>query len=419
MNNLYLKLLDGVECLLTNEETVGLLLNLSKYIKLNYKCLKYEFCYFYNVLIPYKRLFLKLDKYFPDDLEKSELKISQVQKLLKINNFEEYILSNLYLLAIYLYYGKNYDACEVVAEKLIDVFYRNKRELFFYDNEYKRSSKLDLFFDLLKFKSLQIYLLIKGKIVTKDGFTEVLSLYRKGCINNELSNVLLINFITKYYIDNKAFQQAKSFLSKAKYDFSVSEKQNMRFYYHNALICYIIRQYSDTLNYLSKIFDSLKLDHDYKFGKLYSLVSKLAILTVPFDSSGHVKRYIYDHLHYADASIKPYLQLTFHIEKGNLSLFYKLFDLYRPGYTEDRLFIYFDFPNMNKILFSKFLQKLSSLYSEKSISLTLLSDCLNLVCTKLYKNNGIIYPICKAIKDGIIDGTINYDKMLLNFKSQE
>jgi hypothetical protein len=403
MNELYIKVVSSIA---DHKDSIGYdLTKLAAFIKHEHSQLNNEISYIYNKLFPYKRI--PLDLNLTGNLNTSVLQVNSIQQVLKLSNLEEYILLNLYVLSCYLFSEKLYTDCEKVSQKLIDVFYRNKRDMFFYDGSTCQANS-GQYFELLRFKCLPIYLQVISKKQSID-FLEIIKFHRNSSITNDNSHILLCNFIIKYYIDNKAYQLARLFISRTKFDLSISEKQNIRFYYHKALIEFIIRRFDSAISYMATILSYFKFNSEVGCSNFQLRCLKLAILLLPFDTEGILRPQINClKLNIPGAhQLKAYLHLIFYLDKGDLIKYNHMLINYAKETTQDNLFKYFDSPCIKRMVLINYWKRLGRLYEGKTIGLNDLA----------YGEDDIIYPLMKAISDGYINGIINYDDQIITFYS--
>jgi len=90
----------------------------------------------------------------------------------------------------------------------------------------------------LKAKVYYYYSYISEKLGKSESTLHGLnSAYRKACLElDEVTQITLINCIVRYYINNNAYEQARSFLSKTKFHENIMTSEDARYLYYLGII---------------------------------------------------------------------------------------------------------------------------------------------------------------------------------------
>ena len=167
----------------------------------------------------------------------------------------------------------------ILVSKLIDKKYYEEafKALDFLILYFKKNQSLTIqFLQSRAFYFLSLVSERLGKMETL--IKEYFSAYRSACIQmDEVTQVTLINCIIRYYLNNNAVEQARSFLSKIKYQENISTNEDSRYFYYVGRIEAIQMNYSDAYKHLNNSFR--KAPEKCAFG-FKNVVTKLIIIEI-------------------------------------------------------------------------------------------------------------------------------------------
>lgn len=212
---------------------------------------------------------------------------------------------------------------------------------------------------------------------------------------------MLINLLLRNYLSDNLYDQANKLITKSpNIDFR-SNAQYSRYMYYKGRILSIQLEYSlayDCLNQAITKAPSTAKGFRIAAYKLLIIV-KLLMGEIPeksiFTQKGLKK------------ALEPYLILTKDVRVGDLLKFRKTVDQYAQVYKQDKTYSLIQRIRQNVIRTG--LKKISISYSRISF---------NDICEKLHLDNpeDVEYIVAKAIRDGIIDASIDHENQFMKSK---
>lgn len=218
--------------------------------------------------------------------------------------------------------------------------------------------------------------------------------YRAACLDlDEISQITLINIITRYYLNNNAIEQARNFLSKIKYIENISTYEDARYYYYLGRINAIQMNYSEAFKNLTNSFRKApeKVASGFK-----TINQKLLIIVELLMGEVPDVKTILDNNYLDLNTIKPYLGLIRAVKQGNLEEFRNVLTRNERAFIEDKNYTLIQ--RLRHVVIKIGLRKINLSYSR--ISLKDISEKL-----KLENEKETEYIVAKVI--------INYIKYIL------
>lgn len=229
---------------------------------------------------------------------------------------------------------------------------------------------------------------------------EYFSAYRSACIQmDEVTQVTLINCIIRYYLNNNAVEQARSFLSKIKYQENISTNEDSRYFYYVGRIEAIQMNYSDAYKHLNNSFR--KAPEKCAFG-FKNVVTKLIIIVQLLMGDIPTVKGIMSLIQNREfMTFKPYLDLIKAVKNGNLEEFRKVLNTYEKDLIKDGNLTLAQ--RIRHVVIKAGLRKINLSYSRISIK-----DIVEKL--KLENEKEAEFIIAKAIRDGVFLAKINHDE---------
>lgn len=284
-----------------------------------------------------------------------------------------------------LYDMKNYDEAFKALEYLTTFFKQNE----------------NLTIQFLKARTYYYLSLICEKTGRMNQLiSELYNVYRTACIQmDEITQVTLINCIIRYYLNNNAIEQARSFLSKIKFQENVSTNEDARYFYYLGRIEAIQMNYSEAFKYLNH---SLRKAPEKCAQGFKNVVSKLImIVQLLMGEIPQVKSIFNEKQMKMFHIFKPYLDLLKTVKNGNLDEFKNIINTYETEFERDKNLILVH--RIRHVVIKAGLRKINLSYSRISIK-----DIVEKL--KLENEKDAEYIIAKAIRDGVFLATINHDE---------
>ena len=249
----------------------------------------------------------------------------------------------------------------------------SSKAFFYFSLAYERINKLDVIRPLL------------------------LSLYRQSCIrHDEMGQAVLLNLLLRNFLHYNLVSQAHTLSQRSSFPETASNNQFCRYLYYMGRIQAVQLEYSDA--YQRLMMASRKAPQDIAQG-FTIVINKLAVI-VQLLMGEIPERRIFNQIETRDA-LKPYLHLTQAVRNGDLQLFNQCMDSYSSAFKADKNYTLVQ--RLSHNVLKTGLRKLSLAYSRISIS-----D----IATKLRlpSTASAEYVCAKAIRDGVIDATIDHEK---------
>jgi 26S proteasome regulatory subunit N3 len=259
----------------------------------------------------------------------------------------------------------------------------------------------------LKAKTYYYLCLITEKLGFQDKYINLIhEAYRLACIKFDLiGQVTLINCIIRYYLNNKNYELARSFISKTKYTENINTNEDARYLFYIGKIEAIQMNYSDSYNHLSSSFRKAPEKTGEGFKILinkYLLLVQLLMGEVP-----NIKTFIKSNNLSSYSTYKAYLDLLKVVNHGNLQEFKNIINLYNNIYEKDGTFNLVQ--RIRHVVIKVGLRKINLSYSR--ISIKDIQEKL-----KLENEKETEYIISKAIRDGVFLATINHEQNYVQSK---
>jgi len=232
--------------------------------------------------------------------------------------------------------------------------------------------------------------------------SNLLNAFRTACLRHDhYGQAMLMNLLLRNYLSDNLYDQANKILTKSpNIDFR-SNSQLARYLYYKGRILSIQLEYSlayDCLNQAIMKAPSTAKGFRLSAYKLLIIV-KLLMGEIP-EKSIFLQKGL-------TTSLQPYFALTKDVRVGDLLKFRKTVDQYSELYKQDKTYSLIQRIRQNVIRTG--LKKISLSYSKISFS-----D----ICEKLHLDNpeDVEHIVAKAIRDGIIDATINHEESFMKSK---
>lgn len=252
--------------------------------------------------------------------------------------------------------------------------------------------------DILSSKAFFYFSLAYERINKLDVIRPVLlTLYRQSCIrHDEMGQAVLLNLLLRNFLHYNLVSQAHTLSQRSSFPESASNNQFCRYLYYMGRIQAIQLEYSDA--YQRLMMASRKAPQDIAQG-FTIVINKLAVI-VQLLMGEIPERRIFNQTENREA-LKPYLHLTQAVRNGDLQLFNQCMESYGNAFKADKNYTLVQ--RLSHNVLKTGLRKLSLAYSRISIA-----D----IATKLRLPSvaSAEYVCAKAIRDGVIDATIDHEK---------
>ena len=229
---------------------------------------------------------------------------------------------------------------------------------------------------------------------------ELYSAYRSSCIQmDEVTQVTLINCIIRYYLNNNAIEQARSFLSKIKYQENISTNEDARYFYYVGRIEAIQMNYSDAFKHLNNSFR--KAPEKCAFGFKNVITKLIIVVQLLMGDIPSIKSMMSLIQNREFVAFKPYLDLVKAVKNGNLDEYRKVLSTYEKDLEKDGNLTLVH--RIRHVVIKAGLRKINLSYSRISIK-----DIVEKL--KLENEKDAEFIIGKAIRDGVFLAKINHDE---------
>lgn len=228
--------------------------------------------------------------------------------------------------------------------------------------------------------------------------TQLLKAYRTACVRrDESGQAMILNLLLRNYLKDNLIDAADSLSTKAVFPSNASNNQLCRFLYYMGRIRAIQLQYGEAHHKLLQA--SRKAPTNGALGFITE-VTKLSILVqllmgeLPNPlTSGMIRKGMF-------TPLKAYLELAKAVKKGDLSIYEKVAHKYHDVFKTDNNLSFVE--RLQHNVLKTGLKKISISYSRVS-----LNDVASKLCIGSAKSAE--YVCSKAIRDGVIDATIDHD----------
>eukprot|EP01132_Coremiostelium_polycephalum_P000410 gene410-520_t len=294
------------------------------------------------------------------------------------------------LVVIYLIDEKRYDDAAKCSTALVENIQLNNRI-----SLYPLSSKI-FFYYSLSYEMIHSLEQIRPFL---------LSALRTATLrHNDEGQATIMNLLLRNYLEYNLFEQADKFVSNTQFpEQTASSNQFARYLYYQGRIKAIQLEYSESLKFLLQAIRKAPQTTAIGFRRtVYKLLCIVQLLM------GEIpERNVFSQKSFKVA-LKPYYHLTQTVRVGDLDSFHQVVEQYSKSFKDDKTFTLIQRLRTNVIKAG--LKKINLAYSRISFQ-----D----ICTKL-KFDGttqdIMFIVSKAIKDGVIDATINFEGGYLQSK---
>ena len=228
----------------------------------------------------------------------------------------------------------------------------------------------------------------------------LLKLYRTSCVRrDEVGQAVLLNLLLRNFLQNNLIDQARLLSSRTTFPEGASNNQFCRFLFYMARIQVVQLEYADA--YKRLLWAARKAPQDTALG-FSRMVVKLTII-VQLLMGEIPERAVFNTKEHGHA-LCAYLDLTKAVRAGDLKAFADVMTEHSATFTADNNLSLVRRLGHNVVKIG--LRKISVSYSRIS---------LNDIATKLLLPSveGTEYICAKAIRDGVIDATIDHDNAFL------
>jgi 26S proteasome regulatory subunit N3 len=226
----------------------------------------------------------------------------------------------------------------------------------------------------------------------------LLAAHRSACLqHDELGQVTLLNILLRTYLEADQVEQAYKLAGKTNFPEKASNNQFCRYLYYTGRISALQLEYGDAYE---KLKSSLrKAPQQPGVAGFRRTVQKLMVIVSLL--MGEVpERTLFNQPDYR-AALAPYLDLTKAVREGNLAAFHQSLATHKVTFQKDK--VYTLVIRLSHSVIKTGLRRINVSYSRISFT-----D----ICAKLALDSPLSaeYVCAKAIRDGVIDATIDHEK---------
>jgi len=235
---------------------------------------------------------------------------------------------------------------------------------------------------------------------------ELLAAYRTACLRHDvMGQATLLNLILRNYLQYSLFDQALKFVQKTTFPESRPNSQYARYLFYIGQIKAVQLEYSDSH---SKLMQAIRKAPQSSAGLGFKLSAyKLAIIVellmggVP-DRSTFMQKEL-------RIQLRPYYAITQAVRSGDLNAFKEVVEKHRALFIKDKTLTL-----INRLRYNVIKTGL------RSINLSYSRISLQDICKKLGLESAqdAAGVVAKAIVDGVIDATIDYDSQYVSSKQK-
>mmetsp|Transcript_18158 Transcript_18158/g.42437 ORF Transcript_18158/g.42437 Transcript_18158/m.42437 type:complete len:513 (-) Transcript_18158:112-1650(-) len=239
-----------------------------------------------------------------------------------------------------------------------------------------------------------------GKL--SDVRTELLAAYRTSCLRHDVAGqATLLNLILRNYLAYNLYEQALKFVAKTTFPESRPNTQYARYLFYKGQISAVQLEYSDSHSKLMQAIRKAPQGTNVALGfKLaatkHAIIVELLMGGIP-DRSTFMQKELREQL-------RPYYAITEAVRSGDLNAFKEVMQRHETLFKKDKTLTL-----INRLRYNVIKTGL------RSINMSYSRISLKDICDKL----GLESPqdaagiVAKAVVDGVIDATIDYDKQFL------
>ena len=209
---------------------------------------------------------------------------------------------------------------------------------------------------------------------------------------------VLINCLLRNYIHNKLYDLAQKLVEKATFPDSASNSEQARYLYYYGRIKAIQLEYTESLDFLIKALRKAPSS-----AKGFRQTAEKFKVTVDLLLGNIPERKLFLHANNKEA-LAPYFELTKTVRSGEIDNFQAIKQRYAKLFKEDGTFTLILRLHQNVIKTA--IRKISLAYSR--ISLSDVAKKLRLGTADNPDHVAAEYIIAKAIKDGVIEATVDH-----------
>lgn len=236
---------------------------------------------------------------------------------------------------------------------------------------------------------------------------ELLSEYRRSCLNtNAMTQATLLNLLLRNFLSQNLYEQALKLVQKTSFPESRPNAQYARYLYYIGRIKAVQLEYSDSHSKLMQAIrkapqgTNVALGFKLAANKL-AIVVELLMGAIPYRSTFMIKEF--------REGLWPYYEITQAVRSGDLNAFKEKMLAHEEIFIKDKTLMLINRLRYNVIKTG--LRSISHAYGR--ISLQDIKEKLGLASEQDTASN-----VAKAVVDGVIDATIDYDKQFLTSKQK-
>ncbi|KAJ1921740.1 26S proteasome non-ATPase regulatory subunit [Mycoemilia scoparia] len=206
----------------------------------------------------------------------------------------------------------------------------------------------------------------------------------------------VLNLLLRNYLHHKLYDQAQKLSNRSTFPEQASNAQLARYMYYVGFIKVLRLDYTEAHKYVEDSIRKVPAD-DHTAGFQQAAMKLLVVIELLL---GQIPKRSIFRQKYLRSALEPYFNLTQTVRVGELSQFQKVVEKYKANFEQDNLYNLILRLHHNVIRAG--IRSISQAYSAisfKDISIKL----------DLNSEEDAQYIVAKAIRDGVIDATINYE----------
>eukprot|EP00929_Paragymnodinium_shiwhaense_P101203 TRINITY_DN640_c0_g1_i2.p1 TRINITY_DN640_c0_g1~~TRINITY_DN640_c0_g1_i2.p1 ORF type:complete len:512 (-),score=176.50 TRINITY_DN640_c0_g1_i2:250-1785(-) len=238
--------------------------------------------------------------------------------------------------------------------------------------------------------------------------SELLAAYRTTCLRHEpMGQATLLNLLLRNYLHYNLYEQALKLVLKTSFPETRSNAQFARYLLYIGQIKAVQLEYSDAHSKLMQAIRKSPQTPTVALG--FKLAAYKLVVIVELLMGGIPERGTFMQKELREA-LKPYYALTQAVRSGDLNAFNQTMKTHEALFKKDKTLTL-----INRLRYNVIKTGL------RSINLSYSRISLQDICTKL----GLDSPqdaagvVAKAVVDGVIDATIDYDQQFLKSKQRQ
>ena len=229
--------------------------------------------------------------------------------------------------------------------------------------------------------------------------------YKDCCLHqNTIGQATTMNIIIRIYLQQNLYEQARNFMVKTSFPESVSNNQYARYLYYQGRIKAVQLEYSEAQ---AALIQSLRKGPEV--GAVGFRIHAQKLLIIVELLMGEVpNRQVFNQKEF-QKYLAPYFQIVNSVKMGEMEKFNQLVARYQKMFQADKVLSLIHRLKHTVIKFG--LKKINISYSK--ISLADIATKLSLESVEETEQ-----IVAKAIRDGVIDATINHDEQFIQSLAQ-